>query len=103
MRRSPRASCRSTRRAGRNTAPRSWIARPLQRTELGNALDVEQRAHNKTKAKDAPAHYFRMMKELSLVGYFSSEIGATQAVRYIEVPGAYHGDYPYKKGDRAWY
>ena len=28
---------------------------------------------------DTPAHYFRMMKELALLGYFTSEIGCTQA------------------------
>jgi len=76
---------------------------PAQRTELANALDAEQREYNKTRAKDYPAHYFRMMKELSVLGYFSSQIGCTQAVKYVEVPGAYHGDYPYKKGDRAWF
>jgi hypothetical protein len=76
---------------------------PAQRTELANALDAEQKAYNLTKAKDAPAHYFRMMKELAILGYFTSEIGCTQAVKYVEVPGAYHGDVPYKKGDRAWF
>jgi hypothetical protein len=74
-----------------------------QRTDLANALDAEQRAYNRTKLKDAPAHYFRMMKELTILGYFSSEIGCTQAVRYVEVPGAFHGDIPYKRGDRAWF
>jgi hypothetical protein len=76
---------------------------PAQRTELANALDAEQKAYNATKPKDDPSHYFRMMKELTLLGYFSSEIGCTQAVKYIEVPGAFHGDVPYKKGDRAWF
>jgi hypothetical protein len=76
---------------------------PAQRTELANALDAEQRAYTAKKTKEAPPHYFRMMKELSVLGYFSSEIGCTQAVRYIEVPGAYHGDIAYKKGDRAWF
>jgi hypothetical protein len=76
---------------------------PAQRTELCNALDAEQREFEKTRTKDYPAHYFRMMKELSVLGYFSSQIGCTQAVKYVEVPGAYHGDYPYKKGDRAWF
>jgi hypothetical protein len=76
---------------------------PAQRTELANALDPEQMAYNKTKSKDEPAHYFRMMKELAILGYFTSEIGCTQAVKYIEVPGAFHGDVPYKKGDRAWF
>lgn len=71
---------------------------PGERTDLANGLDAEQRASQETKAKDEPPHYFRMMKELALLGYFSSEIGCTKAVRYIEVPGAYHGDVPYKKG-----
>jgi hypothetical protein len=76
---------------------------PAQRTELGNALDAEQKEYNKTRAKDYPAHYFRMMKELTVLGYFSSQIGCTQAVKYVEVPGSYNGDFPYKKGDRAWF
>ena len=28
--------------------------------------------------------------------------GATQALRYVAVPGKYEGCIPYKKGDRAW-
>lgn len=47
-------------------------------------------------------HYFRMMKELTLLGFFTSEKGATQALRHIESPGHYDGALPYKKGDRAW-
>jgi hypothetical protein len=43
------------------------------------------------------------MKELTLVGYFTSEIGCTKALRYVESPGSYDGNLPYKKGDRAFY
>jgi hypothetical protein len=39
-------------------------------------------------------HYFRLMKELTLLGYFTSEIGSTQALRYLEVPGSFNGDAP---------
>jgi hypothetical protein len=42
------------------------------------------------------------MKELTLLGYFTSEIGCTQARRYIETPGKYDACIPYKKGDKAW-
>ena len=42
------------------------------------------------------------MKQLTLFGYFTSKEGATQALRYVAVPGKYVGDYPYKKGDKAW-
>jgi len=48
-----------------------------------------------------PPHYYTMMKQLTLGGYFSSEIGAKQALR-MPVLGKYDGNYPYKKGDKAW-
>ena len=51
---------------------------------------------------DAPTHYFRMMKELTLLGYFTSEIGVTQAQRYIESPGRFDPCVPYTPGERSW-
>jgi hypothetical protein len=48
------------------------------------------------------AHYFRMMKELAMLGYFTSEIGCTVAQRYAETPGRYDPCIPYKAGDPAW-
>ena len=51
---------------------------------------------------DAPSHYFRMMKELTLLGYFTSEIGYTQAQRYIESPGRFDPCVPYQAGEKAW-
>jgi Gluconate 2-dehydrogenase subunit 3 len=51
---------------------------------------------------NAPAHYFRMMKELSLLGFFTSEVGCTQALRYIEVPGRFDPCLPYAPGESAW-
>lgn len=46
-------------------------------------------------------HYFTMMKQLTLLGFFTSEPGMTQALRYIPVPGRYEGCVSYKKGDKA--
>jgi hypothetical protein len=64
---------------------------------------------NKTKPWDGfvnteslPRHYYTMMKELTLFGYFTSKIGVTQALRYLPVPGKFDGNVPYKKGDKAW-
>ncbi|SFQ64718.1 gluconate 2-dehydrogenase subunit 3 family protein [Hymenobacter arizonensis] len=73
-----------------------------QRTSLLTTLDAEQKAFTANQRPDDPSHYFRMMKQLTLLGYFTSEVGATQALRYQPVPGRYDGDVPYKKGDRAW-
>lgn len=50
----------------------------------------------------APSHYYTMIKQLTIWGYFSSEIGSKQALRLLPIPGKYDGAYPYKKGDKAW-
>ena len=47
-------------------------------------------------------HYFTTLRELSLQAYFSSEIGATKALRYIMTPGKWVGCVPLQPGQRAW-
>ena len=74
---------------------------PVQRNEFLTALDKEQKEFQKNKKKEDPSHYFRVIKDLVLWGYFTSEIGATQALRFVEYPGKYT-TIDYKKGDRAW-
>ena len=51
---------------------------------------------------DTPTHYFRMIKELTLLGYFTSEIGCKQAQRYVEAPGRFDPCAPYTQGEKAW-
>lgn len=52
-------------------------------------------------ARDKDNHYFRMMKELTLWGYFSSEIGCKEALRYNPIPGRYEACIPYNN-EPAW-
>ena len=73
-----------------------------QRHDLLVNLDKEQKEYMKNKKIEEPSHYFRMMKELTLLGYFTSEIGCTKARRYVETPGRFEGCIPYKKGDKAF-
>ncbi len=87
---------------------------PAARKALLTILDAEAKAYDETladqnqaRAQDArldplPPHYFTMMKQLTLWGYFTSEVGATQALRYLPVPGRYDGCMPYQKGQKAW-
>jgi len=90
-------------------------ATPAQRLSVVEALDREQqsamdartptrtnRAPAAPAAPDEPAHYFRMMKELALVGYFTSEIGYTKAMRYRESPGRFDPCAPHAPGDKIW-
>ena len=100
-------------------------ATPEQRKELFTELDKEARTYateksafdreQNTKADEAKAkgktyekerkdpHYFTMIKQLTLLGFFTSKVGATQALRHVAVPGKYDGDMAYKKGDRAFF
>lgn len=50
----------------------------------------------------SPRHYYTMMKQMTLLGFFTSKTGATETLRYVAVPQKYDGAFPYKKGDRAW-
>ena len=74
---------------------------PGQRNELLVQIDNEQKQYMKNKKDDEPVHYFRMMKELTLLGYFTSKPGCTMAKRYMPVPGKYIGCVPYTKGEKA--
>lgn len=75
---------------------------PAERTSFFVKMDARQKAYMKNKTPEQPSHYFRMLKELTLLGFFTSEVGATKALRYVAIPGKYDGDVPYKKGDKAW-
>ncbi len=60
-------------------------------------------------AADAPPHYFRMMKELALLGYFTSEtvgrlktdVEGKSMERYIDTPGRFDANVPYTQGTPA--
>ena len=89
--------------ASRKKNGKSFLdSNPQERHDLLTDLDKEQKTYTDNKKKDDPTHYFRMMKELTLWGYFTSEPGATKALRYVAVPGRYEGCIEYKKGDKAW-
>jgi len=77
-------------------------ATPEHRTELLTAIDKEAKEYQDKKKDGEPNHYFRMMKELTLLGYFTSEVGMTKALRYAETPGRFDPCAPYTKGETIW-
>jgi hypothetical protein len=46
--------------------------------------------------------FFRTLKELTLVGYYTSEIGATRELHHAPVPGRYDGCVPLAQIGRTW-
>lgn len=69
-----------------------------QKYDLIALLDKDTR----NRTDDNPPHFFPMMKQLTIWGYFTSEPGATKALRYNQIPGKFIGCIPYKNGDKAW-
>ena len=67
-----------------------------ERTAILTALDMSERETEDQKT------FFEEFKELTLVGYFSSQIGAEQELRYEQYPGPYEGCVPFEKVGRTW-
>jgi glucoside 3-dehydrogenase (cytochrome c) hitch-hiker subunit len=66
------------------------------------ALGEERAFHRPNETFQRP--FILMTKELTLLGFFTSEIGATKVLQYAAVPGAYHGCVPLKQAGegRTW-
>jgi hypothetical protein len=100
-------------------------ATPEERTELLVSLDKERKEYHKKKSdfdnvenekdkeertkgndgykkKTMPNHYFQQMKQLTISGYFTSEKGRKEGLRYTPVPGKFQGEIDYKKGDKIF-
>lgn len=54
------------------------------------------------EAVEEGPYFFQLIRELTLLGYFTSEPGATQALAYVAIPGRYDGCVPMKPGQKAW-
>jgi hypothetical protein len=46
--------------------------------------------------------FYRMVKELTLWGYWTSEVGVKQALNYLPVPGMFQGCLTVEPTTRAW-
>jgi carboxypeptidase C (cathepsin A) len=55
-----------------------------------NHFDQQQRAD------------FKRLKQLICFGYYTSEVGASQELRYVAIPGGFKGSIKYKLGDATW-
>ena len=70
----------------------------IKQVKVGDNVDKEVITDKKMKGTP----FWRLMKELTLFGYFTSEEGATKALDYVPIPGRYDGCIPLKKGQKAY-
>ncbi|GAB3707972.1 gluconate 2-dehydrogenase subunit 3 family protein [Spirosoma flavus] len=78
-----------------------------QKAKMKAAKDVAKVSNSQADlqmpdAKKVYTPFYSILKDLTLTGYFTSEIGATQALEYVAVPGRYDGCVPLKAGQKAW-
>lgn len=86
---------------GKGFRPADEQAKILLLTQIDR--QAKQHTHRAdAKLGDAAPHYFTLMKQLTLYGFFTSEPGATRVVRYRPNPGKYKGCIPYVDGETFW-
>ena len=84
-----------------SAAERTQVLTQIDRTAWEQAQEEGQKAQT-NPGYEPEEHYFAPIKSLTLLGYFTSEIGYTQAMRYVEAPGRWDPCVPYTEGEKAW-
>jgi gluconate 2-dehydrogenase gamma chain len=84
----------------RRTCGRAFLeCTPGEQRALLEQLDGETFA---ASTPDDAMPFFRVLKELTLLGYYTSEAGATRELRHNPVPGRFEGCVPLAQVGRAW-
>lgn len=74
------------------------LLNPLNAKAAEEAIESEKNS----VTNDKPS-FFRMAKELTVTGYYTSEIGATQELQFLDIPGNYDGCVSLEDlGGKAW-
>jgi gluconate 2-dehydrogenase gamma chain len=89
-----------------DTQAQSAHGKPFLQLQPAQRMSFLQQVHDAAAAaekvqadKDVPAGerkrpFVLMMKELTLLGFFTSQIGATQVLQYVAVPGGFQACIP---------
>ena len=88
----------------------AWLESELDRRASGDFLKgadaskagLLEKLDAEAFAAAADGHPWRTIKALILTGYYTSEIGGAEELRYELVPGRWDPDIPLRPGDRAW-
>ncbi len=68
-----------------------------QQIELLNNMEQARNGFNQSD-RDG----FKQLKALVVFGYYTSEIGASQELAYLAIPGGYKGNFKFKEIGKAW-
>jgi len=71
-----------------------------EKEELLLHLEDESRTYN--RKQNQPAHFYTMIKQLTIWGYLSSEQVGTKVLRHVPIPGRFEGCIPYQQGEKSY-
>jgi gluconate 2-dehydrogenase gamma chain len=77
---------------------------PKNQTELLKqiAIQGQGQADSTNRYSSGPQSFFMQLKQLTLLGYFTSERGATEALAFVQIPGSYEGCTTLEAGQKSW-
>jgi hypothetical protein len=75
-------------------------ASPSEQLAFMRPIDDEAAEARHAELESLP--FFATMKELTIIGYYTSETGAARELRHQMVFDSYQGDLDFREGDRAW-
>lgn len=64
--------------------------------------DLDEQAVQARRNRVDPLPFFANLKEWTLVGYYTSQAGATEELQWLPLPGRYDSDLPLEEVGRAW-
>lgn len=71
-----------------------------QQTALLTGLDLD--AVQAREESVEPLPFFATLKEWTLIGYYTSAVGATEELQWLAAPGRYDADLPLEEVGRTW-
>jgi hypothetical protein len=92
------AAAQKTFRAGLHT----FASKSFEKLAPDKQVAMLEARAEKDQAPEYDQSFFKILKDYTLSGYFLSEIGATKALAYEQVPGGYWGDLPLQPDQKAW-
>lgn len=67
-----------------------------------NNYPEKQKIKSKGTSTGGKSYFFELIRELTILGYFTSEAGATKAAAYLPVPGRYDGCVDLQPEQKVW-
>lgn len=80
----------------------SQFGKDFKSLSIEDRTKIAEEARKESLVDIKKPSFFIIARDLTILGYFSSEIGCTQAREYLAVPGRFDGSAEYKPGQKAW-